>query len=101
MSYRPPTRRELAEKGSRVLAVLERIGACAMGESEMTKAQLTAAQLYLRKYVPDLTSVAHSGHIEDRAPTREELIRQGEALGLSPDVLFDDGSEPIEGPGSH
>jgi hypothetical protein len=50
---------------------------CAMGEIEMSAAQITAATTFLRKVIPDLRSVEHSGqvthrHVEEMSD--EELI---------------------------
>jgi hypothetical protein len=44
-----------------VSAIFNRLNGCAMGTVEMTSAQLKAAELILRKVVPDLSRVESTG----------------------------------------
>lgn len=44
--------------------LINRLHGCAMGEIEMTPVQVKAAEALLRKSVPDLKAVEHSGSVE-------------------------------------
>ena len=73
---------------------------CAMGEIEMSPAQISAATTFLRKVIPDLRSVEHSGEIKHRhveEMSDEELIaiiaRSGRERAAETEIgAGDDGS---------
>ena len=45
-------------------ALMQRVEAHARGDIEMTKTQLQAAQIFLRKVIPDLSSTTFQGDAE-------------------------------------
>lgn len=45
----------------KVSAILNRLNNHALGDEEMTASQIQAAQILLKKTVPDLQSIAHTG----------------------------------------
>ncbi len=60
----------------------------ALGKLELTKTQVTAIQILLRKSLPDLSAIEHSGHIDARRAdelTDAELadIARGGSIGAS------------------
>lgn len=50
----------------RVAAMLNRLQDHAEGKCEMTATQVRAAEIILRKAVPDLSSIAHEGEVSHR-----------------------------------
>jgi hypothetical protein len=61
--YRPWTPDKVRER-IQTTQITKRLQAHVMGEVEMTTTQITAALGLLRKTLPDLTAVSHSGTIE-------------------------------------
>lgn len=95
--YRHATITKNRIKAGNLMHVLYR---CAMGEHEMTQTQITAATTFLRKVIPDLRSVEHSGEIKHRhveemsdAELIEIIARSGrERAAETPLGTGDDGS---------
>lgn len=61
----------------RVGGIVRRLYQHVAGEIEMSPTQVRAAEILLKKTLPDLTSVEHSGSISNREMhdfTRDELI---------------------------
>lgn len=72
----------------RVAMLVNRLHACAAGEIELTSAQLKSIEILLKKAVPDLRSIEHSGHIQHTHAsqlTDEQLahIAAGGSLGTA------------------
>ena len=68
-----------AIQANHALTILERVGECAMGETDMTQAQLKAASIYVNKHIPDRTFVETKQ--EQRSPEEiraEMVIKFGE-----------------------
>jgi hypothetical protein len=86
------TRRQLAllraREGIPVSAILERLGQHLDGKTELTATQLRAAEILLRKSMPDLTSVEMSGTLETTVRSADELRAKAKQLGMNPDELF-------------
>jgi len=62
----------------RVAKILERVEKHALGEVEMKTSELKAAEILLRKSLPDLASVEHTGELAVKHLTemdRDELLR--------------------------
>lgn len=49
--------------------LINRLGQCVAGKIELTSTQLKAAEILLRKALPDLSSVEHTGTIQTRNVT--------------------------------
>jgi hypothetical protein len=80
-------------RASRLMYLLYRT---AVGEHEMTPAQITAATVYLRKVVPDLKQVDHTGEISHRHVSElsdAELIAI--ATGRGAGIALEAGGEAI------
>jgi len=71
----------------KVSAIINRLVNHVLGESIMDTSQVTAANLVLRKVLPDLTATEMK--IDDsREPSRQELEQRARAVGMDPDELF-------------
>lgn len=57
----------------RVTKLIQALEQHALGRRPMSATQIRAAEVALRKALPDLTAVEHSGFVET-PPTREELL---------------------------
>lgn len=64
--HRPPWTPQKVRERIQVSQLINRLHACAMGTVELTKSQVTAIQVLLRKALPDLSAVEHRGFIEHR-----------------------------------
>lgn len=76
------TRRRLAaaraREGIPVGLIIGKLARCVSGKVEMTPVQIRAAEILLKKAMPDLQAVEHSGDIGNRDAaqlSREELER--------------------------
>ena len=70
---------ELTRARIQATKLVDRLQKCAMGEVEMSPAQLKSAEILLKKSLPDLSSVELTGN--DEAPVRLQgiinLVRPG------------------------
>ena len=70
---------ELTRARIQTTKIVDRLQQCAMGEVEMSPAQLKSAEILLKKSLPDLSSVELTG--SDDAPVRLQgiidLVRPG------------------------
>lgn len=69
--------------------LINRLQGCALGEIDMTPAQLKSAEILLRKALPDLQSIEHTGEVavsDVRELSREILlnIAAGGSVGAAP-----------------
>ncbi len=93
----------MAAERIRVTKLVQALEQHALGRREMSATRIKAAEVVLRKALPDLTAVEHSGFIET-PPTREELLARiaalhGRAVGRAVDggadrALVVDGNAP-------
>ena len=60
---------EVARSRIRTMYLINRLGKCVSGEIELSATQLRAAEILLRKALPDLSQVEHKGMIEHRNVT--------------------------------
>jgi hypothetical protein len=58
---------EIVRRRIRTSMLLRRLSQHALGEIELSKTQVTAIQILLRKTLPDLTAVEHSGYVDRRS----------------------------------
>lgn len=77
---------EITRERIRVGTIISRLHRHVKGELELTATQIRAAEILLKKALPDLTSVEHSGSIEHRSAvelTDEQLaaIAAGSSAG--------------------
>jgi hypothetical protein len=73
--------------------IVERLQRHSLGEEEMTQTQIKAAEILLRKCIPDLASVQHSGEVSHRT-AREMTVDELRhiAAGSSTGTASEDGS---------
>lgn len=74
----------------RVSKLIQALEHHALGRREMSATRIRAAEIVLRKALPDLTAVEHSGFIET-PPTREELLGRLAKLHATAASRLDDG----------
>jgi hypothetical protein len=77
-----------AREGIPVTAILGKLGEHLDGKTELTATQLRAAEILLRKSMPDLTSVEMSGTLDTTVRSADELRAKAKQLGMNPDELF-------------
>jgi hypothetical protein len=73
MGDRRPWTPERVRERIRVTKLVQALELHALGKIEMSPSRIRAAEVVLKKALPDLTAVEHSGFIE-RPPTREEIL---------------------------
>jgi len=73
--------------------LLDRLQKHALGEIEMTAAQVKSAEVVLRKTIPDLKAVEHSGGVDIRTESDAEVLARikanAEKVGLDASKLGD------------
>lgn len=73
--------------------LLDRLQKHAFGEIEMTAAQVKSAEVVLRKTIPDLKAIEHSGGVDIRTESDDEVLARikanAEKLGLDASKLGD------------
>lgn len=76
------TRRQLAaakaREGIPVSLIVRKLARCVSGKEDMSPTQLRASEILLKKAMPDLSAVEHSGDVTHRQASelsREELMR--------------------------
>lgn len=77
---------DLVRQRIRTTKLAQRLMSHALGEVGMTQSQVRAAEILLRKTLPDLSSTEHSGTINHRSLTefsRDELIAIASRAGAS------------------
>lgn len=84
----------------RVAMLVNRLHACAAGEIELTPSQLKSIEILLKKAVPDLRSIEHTGHIQHTHAsqlTDEQLahIAAGGSAGVVDATTSEEGSTPV------
>lgn len=91
---RRPWRPERVRQRIQVTQLINRLQKCANGEVEMTPTQIRAAEIVLKKALPDLSAVEHSGLIEHR---KAEELSDAElaAIAAGRDQKPDAGSEEL------
>lgn len=90
-----------AREGIPVSLILERLCGHLNGAVELSPTQIRAAEILLKKSIPDLTAVEHSGSIENTVVTAEELRVRATQLGMDPEAIFADPGEPGPRPTAH
>lgn len=73
MSDRTAWRPEKVRERIRVTKLIQALELHALGKIQMSATRIRAAEVVLKKALPDLTAIEHSGFIET-PPTREELL---------------------------
>lgn len=90
---------EIVRQRIRITKLIQALELHALGKIEMSATRIRAAEVVLRKALPDLTAVEHSGFIE-RPPTREEVLARLAQLHATATQRIDDGradrsAEPV------
>lgn len=72
--------------------IVDRLTKAALGQTDISPTELKAAEILLRKTLPDLTAQTLS--IETAPQTRQDIVAAAIAKGIDPEMLFaDDPSE--------
>lgn len=79
----------------RLSQIINRLDQCAVGEINMTPSQLKAADMLLKKLVPDLNRTEHSG--PDGGPVK---IHTSDVTQRALDMLTEDQIKALNGPKS-
>ncbi|MDE2255923.1 MAG: hypothetical protein KGL42_16870 [Betaproteobacteria bacterium] len=73
--------------------MLDRLQKHAFGEIEMTAAQVKSAEVVLRKTIPDLKAIEHSGGVDIRTETDAQILARiktnAAAAGLDASAIAD------------
>ena len=86
-------------KAIQATLILKRLSACALGQIEMTSQNIKAAEIILRKVVPDLASIQHEGNNGNHITVN--IMRFTDAKPLLENTLQNDMMQQITNGSEH